>query len=296
MPSVPVAAFASMPSNVHAELQRRGISLQSLADVVELRPGEPLLLAGSYATGEANPTSDLDLLVLTLDEDYRGIAGSSNHPSIFGDSFDVTLGDLNVNVEYVPQDRYLDLCRTIAATRPADGPPQVGNFQALELRLPQRIVTGIPLVEAERVAELRRRLDFDAVWASAAALDFVMAMSLLEDTQVLSPPSQSLMLRACGEYLVRSAINAVGPITYDAKHIFRRAARLVAQPNPPLALVNAEQLVFLDRLPLDQAVPFMLDNAEDLHRRLAGDAKLNLIVQMLQPFRTSWAWTERSFA
>lgn len=296
MPPVPITALETLPANVLAELDQRGIPLAALAAAVDLRPGEPLLLAGSYATGEANPTSDLDLLVFTLDDDYRGIPGSSNHPSIFGDSFDVTLVDLNVNIEYVPQSRFLDLCKTIAATRPVDGPPQVGNFQALELRLPQRIMTGIPLVEANVVQRLRDELDFPAVWASAAALDFVMAMSLLEDTQVLNPPSQLLMLRAAGEYLVRSAINSVGPITYDAKHVFSRAARLCDQPGAPRALTNAEQLVFLDRMPIERAVEFLLDDAVDLHQRVAGDERLNLITQMLRPFQASWEWSGRTFA
>jgi hypothetical protein len=295
MGSVPVTAFEAMPPTVHAELSKRGIALDSVAEIVELRAGEPLMLAGSYAVGEANPTSDLDLLVFTSTDDYRGPADSSNHPSIFGDSFDITLADLTVNLEYVPQPRFLDLCTTIAATRPSMGGPHVGNFQALELRLAQRIVTGIPLVNGGKVDELRAKLDFEAVWASAAALDLIMSMSLLEDTQVLQPPSQLLMLRGAGELLVRSAINAVGPITYDTKHLFRRATRLADRPDAPSALVNAEQLVFIGGLPVAEAVSLVLDNAEDLYRRLVADPNLQLIVQMLQPFLPSWAWTGRNF-
>jgi hypothetical protein len=295
MGAVPVAVFENLPGAVRDELSRRGIELQQLAGLVDLHAGEPLLLAGSYATGEANPTSDLDLLVLTEDDGNRAPAGSSNHPSIFGDSFDIQLAGLTVNLEYVPQSRFLDLCQTVAATRPPGAGPQVGNFQALELRLAQRITTGIALVGAERAEHLRQRLDFEAVRASASALDFVMAMSLLEDTQVLSPPAQTLMLHGAGELLVRAAINAVGPITYDSKHIFRRAPRLAGHTDAPTALAAAEQLVFVDRLPIAEAVELVLDHAEDLHRRLLADPRQQVIVQMLEPFLPGWAWSGRTF-
>jgi hypothetical protein len=295
MGSVPVSAFDAMPEAVKAELSRRGISAHQLAELVDLRAGEPLLLTGSYATGEANPTSDLDLLVLTEVDGDRAPAGASNHPSIFGDSFDIRLADLTVNLEYVPQSRFLDLCQTVAATRPPDAGPQVGNFQALELRLAQRITTGIALAGADQVERLRQRLDFEAVRASASALDFVMAMSLLEDTQVLQPPGQVLMLHDAGELLVRAAINAVGPITYDSKHIFRRAPRLAGGAHAPTALAAAEQLVFVDRLPMAEAVELVLDHAEDLHRRLVADPRQQVIVQMLEPFLPGWAWTGRTF-
>ena len=230
--------------------------------------GEPLLLAGSYATGEANPTSDLDLLVLTTESGSRAPAGSSNHPSIFGDSYDIQLADLTVNLEYVPQSRFLDLCEAVNDAR--DG-CEVGNFQSLELRLAQRVTTGIGLTGPDVLATLRDQLDYPTVRASAAALSFVMAMSLLEDTQVLAPPGQLLMLRGAGEWLLRAAINTVGPITYDTKHLFGRAARLARDPKAPTALAGAEQLVFTERLPVAESVAVLLDHAQDLYRLLAAE-------------------------
>ncbi|MDQ2837817.1 MAG: nucleotidyltransferase domain-containing protein [Actinomycetota bacterium] len=295
MGSVPAAVFAAMPAAVHAELDRRGIRLAQVAEVVDLRPDEVLLLAGSYATGEANPTSDLDLLVLSVESGSRAPAGSSNHPSIFGDSYDITLADLTVNVEYVPQSRFLELCDMVAAARSAPAGPEIGNFQALELRLAQRAVTGIALVGAELLDSLRRRLHFETVRSSAAALSFVMTMSLLEDTRVLDPPGQLLMLRGAGELLVMAALNAVGPITYDIKHLFPRSARLAAEPAAPSALRDAEQLVFIDRLPVDEGVSLVLDHAQDLYRRLAADPVHREIIEMLQPFLAGWSWTDRVF-
>jgi hypothetical protein len=290
--SVPVSAFAAMPPAVHAELARRGIGLAELAAVPDLRDGEPLLLAGSYATGEVNPTSDLDLLVLTTETGSRAPAGSSNHPSIFGDSYDIRLADLTVNLEYVPQSRFLDLCQAVNSAR--DG-CEVGNFQSLELRLAQRVTTGIGLTGPVALATLRDQLDYPTVRASAAALSFVMAMSLLEDTEVLVPPGQLLMLRGAGEWLLRAAINAVGPITYDTKHLFGRAARLARDPKAPTALAAAEQLVFTERLPVAESVAVLLDHAEDLYRLLAAEPEHRQILAMLRPFESSWRWTGRSF-
>lgn len=292
MASVPVSAFAAMPDAVHAELARRGIGLAELAEVPDLRDGEPLLLAGSYATGEANPTSDLDLLVLTTEIGSRAPAGSSNHPSIFGDSYDIRLADLTVNLEYVPQSKFLDLCQAVNSAR--DG-SEVGNFQSLELRLAQRVTTGIGLTGPAALAGLRDQLDYPTVRASAAALSFVMAMSLLEDTQVLAPPGQLLMLRGAGEWLLRAAINTVGPITYDTKHLFGRAGRLARDPKAPTALAAAEQLVFTERLPVADSVAVLLDHAQDLYRLLAAEPEHRQILAMLRPFEPGWCWTGRLF-
>jgi hypothetical protein len=291
-----VSSFAAMPAGVHAELGRRGIALAELAAAVELRAGEALLLAGSYATGEQNPTSDLDLLVLTADPESRAVpTGSSNHPSIFGDSFDIQLADLTVNLEYVPQSRFLDLCAAVDRARDGSDGPEVGNFQSLELRLAQRVTTGIPLAGQDVLDKLRERLDYPTVRASAAALSFVMALSLLEDTRVLEPPGQLLMLRGAGEWLLRAAINTVGPITYDTKHLFGRSAVLAREPAAPSALAAAERLVFIERSPVVEAVSVLLDHAQDLYRHLASHPECDQIVDMLRPFQRGWRWTGRIF-
>jgi hypothetical protein len=294
--SVPVSAFDAMPAEVHAELSRRGIQLAELAATVDLRPDEALLLAGSYATGEANPTSDLDLLVLTAESGSRAPKGSSNHPSIFGDSYDIRLADLTVNLEYVPQSRFLDLCAAVESARWGPDGPEVGNFQSLELRLAQRVTTGIPLVGADLLDRLREHLHYPTVRASAAALSFVMAMSLLEDTQVLQPPGQLLMLRGAGEWLLRAAINAVGPITYDTKHLFPRSARLAREPGAPSALADAERLVFTERSAVAESVAVVLDHAQDLYRHLGSDPEHEQILDMLRPFHPGWYWTGRIFS
>ncbi|MFE2926831.1 nucleotidyltransferase domain-containing protein [Streptomyces goshikiensis] len=277
-------------------LERRGIGLAEVGALVDLAPDDVLLLAGSYATGEANPTSDLDLLVLRANEDLpRPRVAGVSHPSMFGDSFDILVGDLTVNLEYVSGRKYDDLCAVVDSVRVGARGPEVGNFQALELRLAQRVTSGIPLVGAGRLGELRSRLDMATVQASAAALNFVMAMSWLEDTGVLPSPRRELMLRGAGESLVLAAINALGPLTYDIKHLFPRAARLAAVPGAPAVLADAERVVFADHRPVADSVRFLLDHAEDMDRMVRTDRSHARIDAMLRPFRPGWLWSGRSF-
>ena len=166
---VPVDVFSAMPESVLSMLRRRNVSLEELARQVLVRHGEALLLTGSYATGEANPTSDLDLLVLTRTDDSRAPEEGVNHPSMFGDSFDVFLADLNVNIEYVPQAKIEDLGAVL--TRVSNGKRRdIANLQGLELRLAQRTATGIPLMGADVVSTMRRALDAEVARKSAAAL------------------------------------------------------------------------------------------------------------------------------
>lgn len=295
MSAVPVQALDAMPPQVHEMFARRGINADRVAALIDLGPQDMLLLAGSYATGEANATSDLDFLVLCESDDHSVPVGSSNHPSIFGDSFDIQVNDLTVNLEYVNKRWFEALCAAVDRARSCADEPMICNFEALEFRLAQRVSIGIPLHGAERLGKVRGRLDMGIVHASAAALNFLMAMSLLEDTTALAPPSRELMLRGAGESLVLAAINAVGPITYDIKHIFRRAARLAAEPGAPAVLAHAEAVVFAERLPYPKSADLVLDHAVDLNEVLSGDPAHAGIAAMLHSFRPSWAWTGRPF-
>lgn len=293
MSAIATSALDGMPPLVREMLARRLIEPERIAAQIDLGLDDVLLLAGSYATGEANPTSDLDLLVLCERPSYRIPDGASNHPSIFGDSFDIIINGLTVNLEYVPVGRFEDLCAAIDAARGGMAGPMVGNFQALELRLAERASSGVPLVGIQRLAQLRAKLDVDTVRSSAAALDFVLGMSWLEDTQVLASPSRELMLRGAGELLVLAAINAVGPITYGMKHIFSRAARLARRSGAPTVLGDAERVIFTERQHCEDAIDLLLDHAADLDRILRSDPAHSQIAAMLVPFRPGWAWAGR---
>ncbi|WP_017624886.1 nucleotidyltransferase domain-containing protein [Nocardiopsis chromatogenes] len=294
-------ALGSLPDGVVHALAARGIAPHDLdaARVLDPRPAQAVLLTGSYATGEFNPTSDLDLLVLTDGSAPARPPGATNHPSTFGDSFDTAVGGLVVNTEYVDRARADELSRVVAGAAGAPGgaaPPDLPNLQPLEVRLVQRLTIGVPLYGGDLVDRLRPGLGEETVRASAAALNFVMALSLLEDTTVLPSPARELMCRSTGEALLLSAINAFGPITYDVKHLCSRAAALAARPGAPTVAADHERALFADRLPHTEALDLLLGHAEDLYARLAGGGAPEAVVPMLQPFRGQWAWTGRAFA
>lgn len=282
----------ALPGPVRAELARRGVELSAAGALLDLAPGDAVLLAGSYATGEANPTSDLDLLVLTpAARPVRRRPGRTNHPSTFGDSIDGRVAGLVVNVEYVAVDRLAAVAALLDRLR-ADPAPDLPNLQALELRLVHRLATGVPLAGADRLAALRAGADVDAARAAAAALYFVMALSFLEDVQVMRPPAVELMVRSAGEALLLAAVNAYGRITYDVKHVCSRAAALAAAGAGPAVLDRYEAVLLVDRLPPAAGTALLLDLAVDLHARLRAR---DLLPALLAPYRPGWAWTGRAF-
>lgn len=284
-----------LPETVKAELCRRGIALADVAEVLDDAGTEVVALTGSYATGEANETSDLDFTVISKHSAARQIAGAANHPSIFGDSFDVRVKSLLVNIEYVAESGLEVICAIIDAARDRAGHPDLPNFQALELRLVQRLASGVAITGHERLEYYRARLDVQTARASAVALAFVGAMSLLEDAQVFTSPARDLMYRSTAESLLLAAVNAFGPITYDVKHLCSRAIRLAGQSCPAQAFTDLDRVLFVDRLAPAEATALLLDVAEDLHARL-GDQRCPVLAgPMLAPFRESWAWTGRSF-
>jgi hypothetical protein len=282
-----------LPHNVRTALKERGVDFDRLAGLMDIRDGETLLLAGSYATGEANDTSDVDLLVVMDDRAVAAPPAASNHPSIFGDSFDIDLGTITVNLEYVPASRLADLNLIVRSARhPVGRHFHLPNLQALEMRLVQRVDTGIPLWGFDTAARLRSEVDAEAVRASAAALNFVMAVSLLEDTRVLPSPARELMVRASAESLLLAAVNAHGPITYDVKHLAQRAGRLAAMPGAPRVFAERERVLFLDRLSTADARSTMAEFANDLDRSFALPSCPDLVPRMLKPFRAQWERTQ----
>nr|WP_042187364.1 nucleotidyltransferase domain-containing protein [Kibdelosporangium sp. MJ126-NF4]CEL18027.1 hypothetical protein [Kibdelosporangium sp. MJ126-NF4]CTQ90745.1 hypothetical protein [Kibdelosporangium sp. MJ126-NF4] len=287
MPEIDIAE--QLPHRVRTVLHARGVDFDELAALVDVQAGETLLLAGSYASGEANETSDLDLLVITDDRAVSAPPKAANHPSIFGDSFDIDLGAIIVNLEYVTASRLADLNLIVRSARhPVGRHFHLPNLQALEMRLVQRVDTGIPLWGFDVAAQLRSDVDAEAVRASAAALNFVMAVSLLEDTRVLASPARELMFRAAGESLLLAAVNAHGPITYDIKHLAQRAGRLAALRGAPKVFAERDRVVFVDRLEPAEATSTLAELANDLDRSFALPSCPDLVPRMLKPFRAQW--------
>jgi predicted nucleotidyltransferase len=285
----------ALPGTVLAELKRRGIPPGQVAAAVDASEGDLVALTGSYATGEANVTSDLDFTVITADPARRRVAHGANHPSILGDSFDVRVGSLQVNIEYVHSGRLEDICAIIDSVRATPDHPDLPNLQALELRLLQRLASGKAITGRPLLDEYQSRIDLETARAASISLSFVGGLSLLEDAQVMIPPARELMFRSAAESLLVSAVNTFGPITYDVKHLCSRAIRLAGEQCPARALQELEGVLSADRLAPRQATVFLLDVAEDLYHCF-GDARCPAVVApMLAPFRDMWAWTGRRF-
>ncbi|MYW17021.1 hypothetical protein GT039_15840 [Streptomyces sp. SID2955] len=290
-----VSVLDRLPAPVQAELDRRQAALPAIAALVEADEDEPVLLAGSYATGEWNPTSDLDLLVLTKRHRPRRAPGTTNHPSILGDSFDGLAGDLPVNVEYVSAERLHDLARVLANTTGDGGTVDLPNLQALEIRLVQRVHKGVALSGTGELDRYRAWLDLDAVRSAATALAFVGTLSLLGDTTVLASPTRELMCRGAAESLLMSAVNAFGPLTHDGKHLLTRAASISRLPDVPKLFGRIEPLLFAERLPHEEALGLVLDLAEDLYRSFTDPRCPSRVLPMLAPFVPAWSWTGRTW-
>lgn len=282
-----------LPAEVRRQLAARGAEPDAIAALVDAEPGDPVLLAGSYALGEANPTSDLDLLVLTGHGRTARGDGLVNHPSLLGDSFDGKAGDLVVNVEYVPI-RIVDSLASLVAAATSTQPPGMPNLQGMEMRLAHRLSTGLVLAGHEQVAGWRARLDYETVRASASALAFIGALSLLEDTTVVPSPDREYLCRCAAESLLLSAVSAFGPLTYDAKHLLSRAATLAGGAGMPRLFAERERLIFVDRLPMEQARELVIDLADDLYRCMGANCP-PVLARMLAPACGAWAWTGRAF-
>jgi predicted nucleotidyltransferase len=279
-----------LPDDVLRQLKNRGVELARVAALVDSEAGDAVLLAGSYATGEANPTSDLDLLVLTAHERAPRALGMTNHPSLLGDSFDGQAGDLVVNVEYVPRQRLANIGKIAASVTSAEV-PSLPNLQGLELRLVHRVTTGVFLTGKDQADGYREQLRPWVIQASAAALAFLGALSLIEDTTVLASPERELMRRGAAESLLLAGVNAFGPLTYDGKHLLARAAVLARQPGSPKLFTERHRLLFADRLSQEDGLRLVLDLAEDLYRCFADP----LLLRMLAPYASGWEWTGRQF-
>jgi len=278
-------ATSLSPQTIH-DLQGRGLTAANLGHVLDRAPGEPVLLTGSYASGEHNPTSDLDILIITQGSVGR-LPEVSNHPSIFGDSYDVKVGEVSVNIEYVSEIKVRELAQ-IANRADRSTPPAVANFQALELRLAHRFVTGVPLLGGETIRAMRAGVHLEEFKRAAVALNFIMAMSLLEDSQVLGSPENFLMVRASAESLCLAALNAFGPITYGIKHIRSRSKKLADAGFNALVLQDVDRMLQIDHMPIVDGQKLIELSADDFLRHLRSTEAHYKIFAMLEPYAATW--------
>lgn len=279
---------ASLPAAVRAALDSRRVTANDLVAAVDVDPGDVVLLTGSVARGEARAHSDIDLLVVTGRQRHRASTATLVFPSILGESLVADQHGVQLNVEYAMLEQVQQLARVM---RPAvDGVARLPNLQTLELRLIQGLHTGVVLQGHAELPALRELLDPERVRAAATALALLGTLTLLQGSTSLSEPAATMLRRTAAESLLTAGVCAYAALTYDVKHLVRRAAALADRTGLPSLFARYEELLFADRLPGPQADDLILDLAVELYDAMPEPARA-----FLAPFRQEWAWSGRVF-
>lgn len=258
--------LATPPAPATAALAARGISWDAVHSAVPIAAGDLVLLTGSFAAGETNPNSDLDLLALGSGGLAAVPAGAADHPSLWGSSYDVWVDGLPVNVECVDIDVPARLVRLL--DRAIGGaPPALPNMQVLDARLLCRAATGVVL-QGERPPWLAA-VDPTLVAEAFAALMLVMGFSYLRDGfDADDPLVAALACRSAVESLAYAALSAQHSLTYDLKHVLRRTRALRARGEAvPSILRDVERALFPGDAPVETQLRDALEHARDLWAR-----------------------------
>jgi hypothetical protein len=209
-------------------VSRHGIRPDDLRPVENFGPRGTVFLVGSYARGEATAASDLDLAVL-CDRQPTRAAGTRGYPSVVGDT--VVAAELNglvLTVEFIRRDVLRRISEVLAAIPGTPESPSLGSLGTVELRTIERVGTGIVLQQAPEDGKLISGLDLGKARANKAALAFLIAMGHLQAATAHGADLglRSLRLREAAQDLLIAEVNAAGVLTFDSKHLVRRATRL----------------------------------------------------------------------
>jgi nucleotidyltransferase-like protein len=235
--------FNLLDASVPQLLRRHGVTAQDLRLVPEPDPHDSVILAGSYARGEATVGSDLDLAIICAEPPPRAPA-TRGYPSVFGDS--VVVADVNgliVNVEFLRREMLQTICTVLASVPGDPTSPSIANLGPLELRILERAGSGIVLQTGRYDQVLLAGIDLAKARANTAAISFIVGIGHLRaashpDAQ---PAVRAYRLGRAAEELLIAEVNALGSLTFDGKHLIRRADRLLGEGNRALLslLVNA---------------------------------------------------------
>lgn len=291
--------LARLPHGVMEALGRRGITIERLLPLVPAPAGHVVLLTGSYATGEATPTSDLDFLVVhPAGVEHARPAGAVNHPSIHGDSYDCDLGGLVCNVELVAETDVEAVCALLDGVRLRPGHDTIGdlpNLQPLEVRLLQRLAGGVVLAGEDRARRWRDHIRLDALRDAFAATQFAVGMDLVVDgwTMGRASPRRDLLCRAAVECFLISLLTFEGSITYDVKHLWKRCLALRASGiAAPRVLADMEAALFPERAhPRGDYLEAAMAYGSDLLGYYVSHPRSRLLLAMLRPVASTWERT-----
>jgi predicted nucleotidyltransferase len=168
-----------LPESARAALDASDISLTKLIEMLALGCGSALLLVGSHAAGTATSTSDLDFLILFEgDAEYAGPreVGSLHMSADLVERHLALVGGREVDIEILRGELLLPLTASLGRMHLLSSSPAEAfeNFQVLEnieLRIIERLRTGIPLSGHEQIGRWRASLLFPD--SSMSADDYI---------------------------------------------------------------------------------------------------------------------------
>lgn len=272
-----------IPENSLAALQEKSIDANVIYDHISYKAGDIVIFTGSYSTGEYNHTSDVDILILSNESKRERTKNDLNHPSIFGDSFDVRYKETDLNIEYIKLSEVLKLVSMVnsAISLPQ---PDLPNLQGLELRLALRIYSGIPLLGKTEFSSIKENIDIKSFTSAATALSLVMAISYFEDSLYLSEVDSRLILSSAAFCLVMSYVNSSGNITYSVKNLRNRSISLSQNDKNYSILKNVDSLLFVSEASLPVGQKLVIEMIMQLVELLRESGSHNLTLKMLNPY------------
>lgn len=247
-----------LPQTARAALAASEISLTELIRALALDDGSALLMVGSHATGTASNTSDLDFLVL-LDgaRDYAGprAGGSLQMSAGLVERHLAMIGSQEVDIEILPAERLLPLTATLGRLHLLSSCPAQAfdNFQVLErieLRIMERLRTGIPLFGHEQIARWRANLHVEMLPMYYALVSYLEAMTWLEDAIGLASAESSALgfaiaVRSAAEELAKAALAYHGRVLMDLRFAEKFIGELKSDGHSlPMILGNLRELLF----------------------------------------------------
>ncbi|MBK0123589.1 nucleotidyltransferase domain-containing protein [Pantoea sp. S61] len=272
-----------LPKSSLAALQKKSIEANVIYDRINHKAGDIVLFTGSYSTGEHNPTSDVDILILSNESEHERRITELNHPSIFGDSFDIRYKETDLNIEYI---KLPDVFKLLSIVNTATNlyQPDLPNLQGLELRLAVRIYNGIPLLGEKDYISIKKNINIASFTSSATALSLVMAISYFEDSLYLSEIDSRLILSNAAFCLVMSYVNSSGNITYSVKNLRGRAISLFQNNKNYYMLNNVDSLLFVSDVSLPVGQKLVIDMIIRLIELLQKSEYHDLTLKMLAPY------------
>lgn len=249
-----------LPDSARLAMSRFGVGLDELLPAIGAGPDAAVLLVGSHATGWASADSDLDFAVL-LEGDERYASPTTDSQLAMAtpivERHLAMAGSLEVDVEVVRAEPLSDLVAGIhelgkLGSRPQAAFARFPILQDVELRIMERLRSGIVLSGGERVSRWRTKLGTSKLPLYSTLTNYLGAMASLEDSAALLQPGQSALGaaiagRAAAERLVFSALAYYGHIVIELRHAEELSARSAAEGGeiPPI-LTDLRGMLFPD--------------------------------------------------